>query len=432
MTICVHPTSASSPYFVGQVCGCGSPRGKICGSISRIPPVHDLARMLSLHAAQLVLPDRIVPDAWIQVDQGRISALGSGTPPWPSSSRDCEHRYLAPGFVDLHVHGGNGVDFLDATVEAFLTASEFHLSGGTTALCPTAATSTYEHFRRVLDSWDLAKTKSASRLLPVHLEGPHLAPAKAGAQDPTLMLVPEQRDREWVTAEARRISQITIAPELPGSLAFIEHATRAGIRLSAGHTEATDADMHAAVASGLMKVTHLYNAMSSATKRGLFRQAGTLEFALAEESLFCELVADGFHVSPTLLQLACRAKGADRIALVTDALAGTGLPEGTRFQLGRLKCKVGPGYCLLEDGSALSGSLARMIDLVRVMTLQAEVPLFESVRMATLTPATILGLEAELGSLATGKVADLVVFDDQFRVHNVWIAGQEAFHIAAP
>jgi N-acetylglucosamine-6-phosphate deacetylase len=117
------------------------------------------------------------------------------------------------------------------------------------------------------------------------------------------MSVPEQRDREWVTSEARRISQITIAPELPGSLPFIEHATRAGIRLSAGHTEATDADMHAAVASGLMKVTHLYNAMSSATKQGLFRQAGTLELALAEESLFCELVADGFQCRPPCCSL---------------------------------------------------------------------------------------------------------------------------------
>jgi len=197
--------------------------------------------------------------------------------------------------------------------------------------------------------------------------------------------------------------------------------------ISAGHTEASDEDMSAALAVGLTKVTHLFNAMSTATKRGLFRQAGTLEFALSEEQVFCEIVADGFHVSPTLLRLAYRAKGAERIALVSDSLAGAGLPEGTKFQLGDVRCKVGPGYCLLEDESALSGSLARMIDLVRVMTQQGEAPLFDAVRMASLTPATILGLEDSLGSLQVGKTADLVLFDDRFAVRRVWIAGKPAF-----
>jgi N-acetylglucosamine-6-phosphate deacetylase len=163
--------------------------------------------------------------------------------------------------------------------------------------------------------------------------------------------------------------------------------------------------------------------MSTASKRGLFRQAGTLEFALSDENVFCELVADGFHVSPTLLKLAYRAKGAERIALVSDCLAGAGLPEGSQFKLGRLPCKVGPGYCVLEDESALAGSLARMIDLVRVMTRQGEVPLFDAVRMASLTPATILGIDDRFGSIESGKVADLVLFDDQFAVQCVWVDG---------
>jgi N-acetylglucosamine-6-phosphate deacetylase len=220
---------------------------------------------------------------------------------------------------------------------------------------------------------------------------------------------------------------MTIAPELPGALELIEAATKAGVTMSAGHTEATDEDMQAAIEAGLRKVTHLFNAMSSASKRKLFRQAGTLEYALANANIFCELVADGFHVSPTLLKLAYRAKGADRIALVSDSLAGAGLPEGTRFQLGEMACKVGPGYALLEDESALAGSLARMIDLVRTMSQQADVPLYDAVRMASLTPATILGVDDRFGSIKPHKTADLVLFDDRFAVQRVWVAGRLVF-----
>jgi N-acetylglucosamine-6-phosphate deacetylase len=345
---------------------------------------------------------------------------------------DAKGACLAPGFIDLHVHGGKGSDFLEATVDAFQTASDFHLSGGTTSLCPTAATATYDAFASFLSAWETAKSRSKARLLPVHLEGPHLAPSKAGAQNSKLMSAPGPNQKDWILSRARSISQMTIAPELPGALPLIDAVTWAGVTVSAGHTEASDEEMQAAVAVGLRKVTHLFNAMSSASKRGLFRQAGTLEFALSDESIFCELVADGFHVSPTLLKLAYRAKGAEQIALVSDSLAGAGLPEGTHFNLGSLPCKVGPGYCLLADESALAGSLARMIDLVRVMTQQAEVPLFDAVRMASLTPATILGINDRFGSIESGKIADLVLFDDQFAVQCVWVGGRLVFNQLDP
>jgi N-acetylglucosamine-6-phosphate deacetylase len=340
---------------------------------------------------------------------------------------DANGCYLAPGFIDLHVHGGNGSDFLDATPAAFVNAADFHLSGGTTSIAPTAATTTYDHFDSFLSAWETAKKISKARLLPVHLEGPHLARAKAGAQNPKLMSAPGAKERNWILSRARSISQMTIAPELPGALELIETATKAGVIMSAGHTEATGEQVRAAVAVGLRKVTHLFNAMSSASKRGLFRQAGTLEFALADTNIFCELIADGFHVSATLLKLAYRAKGPGRITLVSDALAGAGLPEGTSFRLGDLPCKVGPGYALLEDESALAGSLARVIDLVRTITEQAEVPLFDAVRMASLTPATILGIDDRCGSIRPGKTADLVLFDDRFTVWRVWVAGKLAF-----
>ena len=334
---------------------------------------------------------------------------------------------MAPGFIDLHIHGGHGFDFLDSTAEEFAGAATFHLSGGTTSLCPTAATATYEKFEVVISRWQEAQPLTRCRLLPLHLEGPHLAPGKAGAQDPSLMRAPTKADIEWVLARTSAISQITIAPELPGALEFIAAVSGAGIRMSAGHTEADAEVMQKAVTAGLKKVTHLFNAMSSASKKGMFRQPGVLEYALAEQSLFCELVADGFHVVPTLMRMACNAKGADRIMLITDALAGAGMPIGYKFRLGRLDCKVGEGYGMLADGSALAGSMARTIDLVRQMTKSVGIPLLEAVRMASLTPARVLGREKQLGSIANDKVADFVLFDDDFAVHGVWVGGERVY-----
>jgi N-acetylglucosamine-6-phosphate deacetylase len=372
----------------------------------------------------LILEDRILPEGWVNFRDGIIDRIGQGAPVSFDESLDAQNRNLAPGFIDLHVHGGKGHDFLSASSEGFAEAADYHLTGGTTALCPTTATATYDQFESVIAAWNGAKKLTKGRLLPVHLEGPHLAPAKAGAQDPALMRAPTPGDIEWILGNAAAISQITVAPELPGALEFIRAGANAGFKMSAGHTEADDAEMKEAVAVGLTKVTHLFNAMSAASKKGLFRQAGVLEYALAEPDMFCELVGDGFHVMPTLARLAYRAKGANYLALVTDALAGAGMPLGYAFRLGRLECKVGEGFCMLADGSALAGSKARMIDLVRYMTKTVEISLPEVIRMASLTPARILGLEDRFGSIAPNKAADFVLFDDDFAVSSAVIRGE--------
>jgi N-acetylglucosamine-6-phosphate deacetylase len=388
--------------------------------------------MPSIQNARLVFPDRVVPNGWIAFENGTISGTGEGSavPSAGGESFDARGLYLAPGFIDIHVHGGGGADFLDATPEAIRTISGFHAAGGTTALAPTAATASYRQFERLLVAAERAAT--VGRLLPVHLEGPHLSGTKAGAQDKALFMPPDREQIDWVVDRASQITTITVAPELPGAIQFIQAGADAGILMSAGHSEAMDEEMKAAVDAGLGKVTHLFNAMSSAKKIGLFRQAGVLEFALGAPELYCEVVADGFHVSPTLLKLAYRAKGPDKIILVTDALAGAGLPFGSRFRLGNHPCKVGPGYGLLEDESALAGSMARMIDLVRNIATLVGVPLYEAVRMASLTPAKALGRSRELGSLEPGKAADFVLFDDQFQVRRTIVAGKTVFGMPTP
>jgi N-acetylglucosamine-6-phosphate deacetylase len=380
--------------------------------------------MQCIKNVRLIFPDRVVRDGWVSFGNGKIQALGIGSSPEPHSF-DGENCYLAPGLIDVHVHGAKGADFSRANPEEILNATAFHLAGGTTALCPTAATALYEDYQLMLDRCEEARRSAKIRLLGVHLEGPHLATTKAGAHDPRLMRPPTKGDIDWILARASQISQVTLAPELPGAIDFIRECSSAGIVASAGHTEAGESEMESAIHAGLRKVTHVFNAMASASKKGLFRQPGTLEIALTEPSIVCELIADTFHVVPRLMKMVYNAKGADCIALVSDALSGAGLPFGSRFTLGLLRCKVGNGYSLLEDDSALAGSVCRLIDLVRVMATTLALPLAEAVRMASLVPARVINKASELGSLEIGKQADFALFNDTFEVRNVWVRGEE-------
>lgn len=382
--------------------------------------------MRCIYRVRLILLDSILENAWIAFEAGKITAFGQGTPPEAADCTDGGGLYLAPGFIDTHVHGGNGSDFLDGTPEAFLTIADYHLSQGTTTLCPTLATATYERIKEVLDTWDKVRNRSTARLQPVHLEGPHLAVTKAGAQDPKLLRPATDHDIAWLVENASRISQMTLAPELPNAQNLIERCAKAGIVMSAGHTEAREQEVRANLSRGLTKVTHLFNAMSYAAKSGLFRVAGLAEYALVEDNLSCELIADSFHVTNTLMKLAYRTKGPGKLALISDALAGTGLPVGSRFMLGELPCKVGDGFCLLADGSALAGSATRSIDQVRIMHQSVGVPLFDAVRMATHTPARLLGIDGQYGAIDRNKMADFVLFDEDFRVGSVWVGGEPA------
>jgi N-acetylglucosamine-6-phosphate deacetylase len=256
------------------------------------------------------------------------------------------------------------------------------------------------------------------------LEGPHFARTKAGAHDPELLHAATDKEIGWLVERAAGISQMTVAPEMENALALIERGSKAGIVMSAGHTEAREDDMRPALSAGLYKVTHLYNAMTFAEKRGLFRVAGLAEYALTEDRLTCEIIADGVHVEPILLKLAYQSKGAGRLALISDALAGTGLPMGSEFALGTVRAKVGERYCLLANGSALAGSATRMMDQVRIMVENVGVPMHEAVRMATHTPARLIGRDNQLGTIASGRAADLVRFDAKFQVHDVWVGGE--------
>ena len=336
---------------------------------------------------------------------------------------DLAGNYLAPGFIDLHVHGALGRDSMEASAEAFRTICDFHASGGTTSLLLTTATAPIDKFGEVLRA--VRDCRSSIRAVAgVHIEGPFISKAKCGAQREEFIQKPSPAHVQQLLAFADVIKRVTIAPELPGALEAIENFHEHGISVSGGHSDAFDEDARAAFQRGMRSVTHTFNCMSSARRRGVYRVGGLLEFALSEPQISCELIADGHHVSPTLMKMLYRAKGCGGICLVTDATAGAGLPDGLRFSLFGNDCIVEAGVCLLADRSALAGSASQMIHLVRTMVNKVNVPLHEAIAMATQNPARAIGLDTK-GRLAVGADADFVVLSPGLDVLRTFAAGKE-------
>ena len=374
--------------------------------------------------ARLIFPDGIRDGLEIVVQQGKIAAIRERSLAHGEREViDLNGNYLAPGFIDLHVHGALGRDTMEASTEAFRSICNFHASGGTTSLLLTTATAPLNEIVKVLRA--VRDFRSAiSPIVGVHVEGPFISKAKPGAQRGEFIQDPSPAAVRQLLDYADVLKRVTIAPELPGALEAIEVFHAHKISVSGGHSDAWDEDARAAFEGGMRSVTHTFNCMSSARRRGIYRVAGLLEFALSEPEVSCELIADGHHVSPTLMKMLYRAKGAHGICLVTDATPGAGLPEGSRFALFGKECIVEKGVCLLADRSALAGSAGRMINLVRMMVREVNVPLNEAIAMATENPARAIGLEAK-GHLTVGADADLVVLSPQLDVVRTFRSGEQ-------
>jgi N-acetylglucosamine-6-phosphate deacetylase len=337
--------------------------------------------------------------------------------------------YLAPGFIDLHIHGAMGRDTMEAKADAFRAITEFHLRGGTTSLALTTITATEPEILNVLEAVKpvLNHSLGGARIVGVHIEGPFISKAQAGAQNPEQIRNPAAREWRKYLRYGKLVTQMTLAPENPGSLPLIRTLRKGGVIASGGHTNATELQLTPALAAGLNQVTHTVSAMSSVTKQGPYRVAGMLEFALGRDEIMCELIGDGVHVPPTMMRMIFNAKGRDGVCLITDATLGAGLKPDTKFMLGGLRARVTPQVAELEDGTALAGSTLTMIEAVRRSVQLAGQSLVDAVRMAALNPARQLGREKEFGSLQAGKRADLVWFDNQFRVRGVWLDGEQRF-----
>ena len=387
--------------------------------------------------ARLIFRDGIREGLELVVEKGRISAIRERSHARANEVLDLHGNYLAAGFIDLHVHGALGRDSMEASAEAFQAICDYHASGGTTSLLLTTATAPLDRIADVLNvvrdciprlalatASGLWPSPTISQIAGVHIEGPFISKAKCGAQQPEFIQNPSRASVQQLLDHANVIKRITIAPELQGALEAIENFYTQGISVSGGHSDAWDEEAEEGFARGMRSVTHTFNCMSSARRRGIYRVGGLLEFALSEPRIGCELIADGQHVSGTLMKMLYHAKGPGGICLVTDASAGAGLPNGSHFSLFGKDCIVEDGVCLLADRSALAGSASRMIDLVRTMIMKVNVPLHEAVMMATGNPARAIGLETK-GRLEIGADADLVLLSPELEVLRTLAGGEE-------
>jgi N-acetylglucosamine-6-phosphate deacetylase len=377
--------------------------------------------------ARLILPDGVRDGLEVVVREGKVVAIREQTQAPEEEIVDLGGNYFVPGFIDLHVHGALGRDTMEASAEAFRAICDFHASGGTTSLLLTTATAPIEKLVEVLGVVRDCRS-SISAIAGVHVEGPFISKAKRGAQRQEFIQDPSPEAVRQLLEHTDVIKRVTIAPELPGALETIENFHAHGISVSGGHSDAWDEDARAAFDRGMRSVTHTFNCMSNARRRGIYRVGGLLEFALSEPQISCELIADDHHVSPTLMKMLYRAKGPGGICLVTDATAGAGLPDGSQFSLFGNDCVVKGGVCLLADCSALAGSASRMIDLVQTMVRDVGVPLHEAVTMATENSARAVGLGTK-GRLAVDADADFVVLSPELVILGTFIGGKEIFSV---
>lgn len=346
---------------------------------------------------------------------------------------DGKGLYLSHGFIDMHVHGGGGYDFMDGTPEAWDGIRRLHMKHGTTGLVATTMASDMEEmegaaglYNRYTENRNNNGIGMGARILGLHMEGPYLSPAQSGAQDRAFIRNPVPEEYKKLAEMCPGILRWTIAPELPGADKMGDYLVSRGILPSIGHSDAVFGEVKEAVKHGYTHVTHLYSAMSGITRAGGFRRGGIIESAYVLPELTSEVIADGCHLPGELLTMAYRFIGPERLALVTDAMRAAGQEEGESI-LGSLsngqRVLVEDGVAKMPDRKAFAGSVCTADRLVRNMITLAGASLPEAVEMVTRTPARILGLEDKTGSIAPGRRADLVLFDENIQIKLVMVDG---------
>lgn len=385
---------------------------------------------------QIILPDRIEQGTFLVRDGKIVDVLSAGAAvPDESIIVDAAEGYLSPGFIDVHVHGGDGGDFMDGTAGAFRAALTAHARHGTTRL---AATTTVARHEQILATLDLTRRfrkspePNMARVLGAHFYGPYFRYEARGAHPGGPIRPPVEHEFLQYLEYADDLVTATVAPEVPGAEEFVRACARRGVRTNVGHSWATFTQMAEAVEWGVRHVDHLFCAMSDKSKLRQFRmypmQGGVLEATLYFDELTTEVIADGKHLDAGLLLLALKLKGVDRLALVTDCNRALDMPDG-EYMIGPLDggepLVKHDGVGMLPDLTALASSVEGMDHMVRTFVELTGRPLWEAIRMASLTPARIAGCERELGSLERGKRADVLVLDSSVHVRRVFIEGVE-------
>jgi N-acetylglucosamine-6-phosphate deacetylase len=384
---------------------------------------------------KVITLERIIPEGSVSVCDGVITGVyeGIGRLPEPDETViDARGKYISPGFLDIHVHGGGGYAFLRSSVDDVISCCKVHMRHGTTSLVPTISSATNELTREGIENIREATSKMTEgpEILGVHLEGPYFAMSQRGAQPAEYVRNPIKEEYMNMIEGFDNILRWSLAPELPGALEMAKELTKRGIRMSIGHSDALFDEAIKAYECGFTTVTHLYSCTSTVRRINAYRYAGIIEAAFLLDDMTVEIIADGKHLPASLLKLIYKIKGPDRICLVTDAIDAAGL-EGVTGEL--YSQTLGSNIIIeddvakLPDRSAFAGSVATTDRLVRTMIRLADVPLYQAVKMMSATPAKTVGMFSRKGSLSIGKDADIIIFDDNIDVSTVIVGGEVTF-----
>lgn len=374
-----------------------------------------------------------IPHGCLAVRDGVIESVFHGDIPSGYDDYqkiDLEQKILSPGFIDTHTHGAGGSDFMDGTPEAFLTACRMHLKHGTTSIMPTSMSCFDDELFQLFDCYEEVKqvTENMPHLMGLHLEGPYFSPEQAGAQPPECMNVPFPVHYEKVLQRSHgNIRRWSSAPEVPGVSELGPKLLEHGILPSIAHSNADYETVKKAYDLGYHHLTHFYSGMSTIHRKDGYRILGVVESGYLLDDMHVELICDGIHLPPDLLRMIFKCKDHDHITLVTDSMRAAGIPEGPTV-LGSLKynfqCIAENGVAKVLDRSCFAGSTATADRMIRVLVKQLDMPVWQAVKFMTQNPAKLYGIFDKTGSLAEGKAADLLIFDSNINIEQIYVSGK--------
>ena len=380
---------------------------------------------------KIITTDQVIENGSVLIGEGKILAINEREFE-DAEIIDAGGHYVSPGFIDIHVHGGNGHDFMDNSTEGFLEIARFHARHGTTAMFPTTLSCEKSDLLETLKVYEKTAllNDNGAQFMGIHLEGPYFAMSQRGAQDPRFIRNPDPVEYAEILSRSEFIKRWSAAPELPGAIEFGKYMAAHGVLPAIAHTDAIYEEVVTAYQAGYSLATHFYSAMSGVTRRKAYRYAGVVESAYLIDDMDVEIIADGKHLPAALLKLIYKIKGPKHIALITDAMRGAGMPPGESI-LGGIKngTKVilEDEVAKMPDRTAFAGSVATFDLLLRNMINLAEVPILEAVRMASETPARIMKIQERKGSIEVGKDADLVIFDNNINILKTIIVGKVVY-----
>lgn len=382
---------------------------------------------------KVITSNEILPNSTVVLKEGKIDGIFSSNPEIEGAEIiDAEGLFVSPGFIDIHLHGGGGFDFMDNSVEAFHQIAAIHAQYGTTSMLPTTLTSTKENLIKTLETYEQigGTTYNGADFLGIHIEGPYFSMSQRGAQDPKYIRLPDPKEYNEIIGRFPFVTRWSAAPELKGAIDFGKILTQNNILASIAHTEALYADVVKAQEVGYSLMTHLYSGMVGVVRREGFRFAGTIESAFILDDMDVEVIADLRHLPAELLKMIYKIKGSDRIALITDAMRAAGT-QVSHSKLGSLDdgldVIIEDGVAKLPDRLSFAGSVATTDKLLKNFVQNVGISIPETIKMLSATPARIMKVDDRKGKIAKGLDADIVLFNDELEVQTTLVGGRMVY-----